>query len=307
MVQNPVYRGQHRHGDGKEGSVLPVSYSPAPRIVSDALWERAQAQIEKNRRLSGKQAKRLYLLRGLAWCGSCGHAYTGQTTNADLADTTDHRKGVLYRCNWRAGGQSCSSPSVAGSIEWDIWGAVRSVLESPHLFRSAIEGRVSAPREVVDLERLQRALAEKEEGRARILSLYRRGRLTDTELDAQMDEIEAESATLTQELEARRQSVQEIELALARARNATVELAVIAEAVKGRLVSLSREERYAILCQLVDRVTIQAGEEGIQVAIRFKFDPVDCDGDAQGQGQINLIQQMVNEWGLPELQSKLLG
>jgi hypothetical protein len=86
-----------------------------------------------------------------------------------------------------------------------------------------------------------------------------------------------------------------------------VELAVIAEAVRGRLESLGREERHAILCQLVERITIGAGEAGIQVAIRFKFDPVDCDGDAQGQGQINLIQQMVNEWGLPEIQSKLLG
>ena len=31
-----------------------------------------------------------------------------------------------------------------------------------------------------------------------------------------------------------------------------------------------------------------------------------CDRDTQGQGQINLIQQRVNEWGLPELQAKLL-
>lgn len=306
MVQNPVYRGQHRHGDGKEGSVLPVSYSPAPRIVSDALWGRAQAQIERNRRLSGKQAKRLYLLRGLAWCGQCGHAYTGMTTNADLADATDHRKGVIYRCNWRAGGQPCSSPSVSGSIEWDIWEAVKRVLESPNLFQSAIESRVSAPREVIDLERLQRALAEKEEGRARILSLYRRGRLTDAELDAQMDEIEAESALLTRELEARRQSVQEIEHALARARSAMVELAVIAEAVQGKLEALSREERHAIISQLVERVTIHANGDGVHLAIRFKFDLV-CDRDTQGEGQINLIQQMVNEWGLPELQAKLLG
>lgn len=114
MVQNPVYRGQHRHGDAVGGSVLPVTFSPAPRIVSDALWERAQAQIEKNRRLRGRAAKRLYLLRGLAWCGSCGHAYTGLTMNAAQADATDHRKGVLYRCNWRADGKECSSPSVPG-------------------------------------------------------------------------------------------------------------------------------------------------------------------------------------------------
>jgi site-specific DNA recombinase len=306
MVQNPVYRGQHRHGDGKEGSVLPVSYSPAPRIVSDALWERAQAQIEKNRRLSGKQAKRLYLLRGLAWCAQCGHAYTGQTVNADLADTTDHRKGVIYRCNWRAGGQACSSPSVPGAVEWEVWEAVKRVLENPVAFQSIIESRVRAsPKEVADLERLQRALAEKEEGRARILGLYRRGRLTDAELDAQIDEIEAESALLMTELETRRQSAHRVELAVARAQSATVELAVIAEAMKGRLDTLSRDERHQVLSQLVERVTVKAGES-VELAIRFKFDLEDCDGDTQGQGQINLIQQMVNEWGLPELEKKLL-
>jgi site-specific DNA recombinase len=307
MVKNPVYRGQHRHGDAIEGSILPVSYSPAPRIVSDALWERAQAQIEKNRRLSGRAANRLYLLRGLLWCGQCGHAYTGLTMNAAQADATEHRKGVIYRCNWRASGQACSSPSVSGEIEAEIWQAVQRVLENPAAFSVAMQARVVAPRQDGSLERLQRALAEKAEARARILSLYRRGRLTDTELDAQMDEIEAESATLSSELDALRSSTQQIELALAQAQSATIELAVIAERVKGRLDNLTRTERHAILNQLVERVTVEAGEGSINLAIRFKFVPPDCNTDTRSEGQLNLIQQMVTDWGLPELQAKLLG
>jgi site-specific DNA recombinase len=308
MIQNPVYRGQHRHGDAVGGSVLPVTFSPAPRIVEDGLWQRANDQIEKNRRLRGRAAKRLYLLRGLLWCGECGHAYTGLTMNPDQADATDHAKGIIYRCNWRAGGhrqpegEKCSSPSMPGSIEADVWRAVSGILQRPQVLAEAFRERIHAPTPVPDLTRLQTALADREEQRARILSLYRRGTITETELDEQIDDLMAETEALRGQLEALRMDAEKIALADKEAQMAVLEVETLAETLQGRLESLTREERSVVINALVEKIVVEKTQERARLRIRFRFDrPI------QHEGQINLLQQMVSEWNLPELEKRLKG
>lgn len=71
---------------------------PAPRLVSDDTFARAQALLRANRsRLSGRPATSPAPLRGLLWCGACG---------ARLYRTTNRRGrwvGRYYRCTSHAG------------------------------------------------------------------------------------------------------------------------------------------------------------------------------------------------------------
>jgi site-specific DNA recombinase len=59
-----------------------------PAIVDRDLWERAQARRTYNRRMSKRNGKREYLLRGLVRCG-CGGAMVGAVNN---------RKYTYFRC-----------------------------------------------------------------------------------------------------------------------------------------------------------------------------------------------------------------
>ncbi len=327
MIHNPVYRGEHQHGDAIEGSILPVSLSPAPRIVSDLLWRTANEQVERNRRLSGKSAKRLYLLRGLVVCGGCGCAYSGQTIDAARADATDHHEGVLYRCNGRASGRTdpttgerCTSPYLPGRIESDVWQIVAATLADPKVIARAVEARqetTTAPHE--DTTRLLRAIAEREEQRGRVVALYRRGRIDESELDRQLDELGAEVLTLRSEIARLEMEAQSAHLAQEQARIAGLSLAALADRVAGRIDKLDREEKHAILTELIQRIEVEAGtptprnkhpKPAVRIQFRFTASPpetdADCSGNTYHEGQINLIQQMVSEWGLPELQAALL-
>ena len=319
MIQNPVYRGQHRHGDAVGGSVLPITYSPAPRIVEDSLWRRANEQIEKNRRFRGRLAKRHYLLRGLLWCGECGHAYTGLTMNAEKADETDHAQGVIYRCNWRAGGHrdqggiKCSSPSVPGSIEGDVWRVVLGILQRPEILKSAVAQRLTTPVSVPDLTRLQGELADREEQKARILLLFRRGTITEDDLDEQLEDVGAEATAIRGQLEALRMDAARIQLINQQAQNAALEVAILAEQLQGTLETLSRDDRAVVINALVEKIVVEKSENKDPtqnnpptLRIRFRFEAGDCDRAIQPEGQINLLQQMVTDWNLPELEKKLL-
>lgn len=319
MIHNPVYRGEHQHGDAREGSILPLSLSPAPRIVSGALWDSANRQVELNRRLSGKSATRLYLLRGLIWCGSCGCAYTGQTTDRQRADATDHREGVIYRCNGRASGrtdttgQKCLSPSVSGRIESDVWQMLARVLADPDLIARAVAERTqhTPPPDPEPTGRLLRAIAEREEQRSRVVGLYRRGRIEEAELDRQLDELAAEILTLRSELTRLEMQARTIELAQEQAAAARLTLSATADRLKGRIETLSREERHSVLSELIERVEVQDTGEGHAptVAIRFRFSlpegEVPRNRIAYHEGQINLIHQMITDWGLKEIQAAL--
>ena len=125
LLRNPVYRGVHethsRHG------VIP---HPVPALVTDEVWEAAQAQLVTNRRLPKTNAQRTYPLRGLLRCGQCGTLYVGETLRP--------RRKVFhyYRCGQRRSparvGLRCHSPRLrAERVEAAVWQWCQEVLTQP--------------------------------------------------------------------------------------------------------------------------------------------------------------------------------
>lgn len=99
ILENEAYAGILRYGkqtgvNGKYGKrpvheTVPVSVPP---IIDRELWDAAQERREYNKRMSKRNCKHEYLLRGLGKCGECGYALAG-----DKIQTRSY-----YRCVQRA-------------------------------------------------------------------------------------------------------------------------------------------------------------------------------------------------------------
>jgi site-specific DNA recombinase len=181
VVRNPLYSGQgwYNRTVTVDGTMAPTLRPAAdwvameaPAIVSRPTFERAQAQLERNRALlSGRPSLRTYLLRGLLICGACGRKMSG-------AAGTGNRR--MYRCTGRHAidGAACrASARSAERLEAGIWDTVTRVLRDPEALRCSAQAkqlkfdavRVDARTEIISLTD-QRATLQRQ--RSRLLDLY---------------------------------------------------------------------------------------------------------------------------------------
>jgi site-specific DNA recombinase len=204
MIRNPAYKGCH---------VMQTKAGPVERptvsLVSAEVWERANAQLTRNRLMATRNAKHQYLLRGLVRCGICGRGYVG--TTGWIAKNVD---GLWYRCNGAVSsreviaGQRCPSKAVrADRLEDEVWADCREWIRNPGKPLAEAQRQLRERMEQsANLEAERRALheqlAEKEAERERVLTLYRRNRITVDEAERQLDAITAETADVRHLLDA---------------------------------------------------------------------------------------------------------
>jgi transcriptional regulator with XRE-family HTH domain len=174
-----------------------------PAIITEATWDKAQQTLHANFLFGKRSAKNQYLLRGLIKCGLCGLTYIGVAANRP-----DGRREFYYRCNgahsptvYGARGR-CEAKSVRGDqLEQQVWADVEAFLRNPEPVLQQLHARLEQDAKGSDqtrkqVARLEGLLAQKVTERSRVVGLYRRGRLTDADLDAQMDEIGKEEEAL---------------------------------------------------------------------------------------------------------------
>lgn len=108
---------------------------PVPRIISDELFEKAQARRAGNRERAGRPSSR-YLLRGFIWC-KCGKRCKGNHHRESLA----YRCGHIERAPFR---RFCFAPQVlASKIEGAVFDAIWQLLCSPAELRRNAEALVA--------------------------------------------------------------------------------------------------------------------------------------------------------------------
>ena len=206
LITNKTYMGIHEFGK-RSASGRPLILRQVTAIVSEELWLKAQANLKAHLLFSPRNAKNQYLLRGLIKCGICGLTYIGVA-----AKRPNGRQEFYYRCN---GAHSpsvyskhgrCQSKAVRGDLlEQQVWSEVEAFLRNPEPVLQQLQARLESDsqgadqirRQVVQLEGL---LTQKATERSRMVSLYRRGRLADADLDVQMDEIGKEEKGLEAQL-----------------------------------------------------------------------------------------------------------
>lgn len=194
VIHAPVYTGVGLYGRragkrSQNGTEPPVEW-PAPPLVDRGTWEAAQARLTANRDLSAVPGNRRYLLRGLMKCAGCGNGFSG---------TSYHGRWSYYVCTRRLRsipGEKCASAYVPQDYEETVWQLCgRRLFESEFLASVQIDPAPD-PEGAAELARLDAALAEKGEERERMLTLYRRGRIAEADLDRELDAVEGETRTL---------------------------------------------------------------------------------------------------------------
>lgn len=207
LLTSKTYMGIHEFGKRavKERGVITRTVSA---IVPEETWQKAQTTLRDNFPFCLRGAKTQYLLRGLIKCGSCGLTYIGLAANR-----SNGRHEFYYRCNGAQTGRlrrhlegRCPSKAVRGDhLEAQVWSDIETFLRNPAPVLELLQARLQSDADGSEQIRKQiahaRALQEqKAEERSRVVGLYRRGRLTDAELDKQMEEIGQEESALEAQL-----------------------------------------------------------------------------------------------------------
>jgi site-specific DNA recombinase len=271
VLRNPIYIGRHvvrsQHG---------TIQRPVPALIDTGLWEQAQQRLSANRRRPKGNETRTYLLRGLITCGLCGHRYTG---------TFHHQthKTPYYRCNKRVWGKREHCPSKLLNAQWIedlVWKDCRqfilnpggALVEAQRQLRTRLDQSASLAGES---QRLQRQLLEKDIERDRIMTLFRRGRITIQEVETHLDLITQEAGelrTMLSGLQAQQDLAQAFEAHLSEATSLLTTL-------QSRLENIERtndmETKRLVIELLVAGIRVETSSAGQKkhaaVTITYKF------------------------------------
>jgi site-specific DNA recombinase len=189
---NTCYRGIFTWGRKRRLKSGEAVTGDMPRLVSDELWDAAQATMKRNRKLPRSGQRRTYLLRGVIRCGTCGRNYCGVPGRTDV---------WWYRCSAQIKHPTfesrCSSKEIRSNwIEPVVWQDIQEWLRHPGDLLAELQGMNEATRkqpsdsgERAALEQVLRDCAGKRE---RIQRAYIAGDMTDAERARYLADVEGE-------------------------------------------------------------------------------------------------------------------
>lgn len=169
-----------------------------PAIVSEAMFNQAQEQLERNKKLSPRNNKKNeYLLGGLLRCKECGYSLYGnpRTKPSPFRD---------YRCLGQDGyrwpnGRKCSGhPVRVDVLDELVWEQIRRLLEQPELVFEEYNKRQNKKKqgkltyEQVTTEK-KKQIRRYESEKQRLLDLYQRGTISVDEIENRLNTIERAS------------------------------------------------------------------------------------------------------------------
>ncbi len=158
-----------------------------PAIIEPDVWTRAQERLAHIRRERPGQTIEPYELSGLLVCGVCGRTLHGNRITAKGGKI--HR---YYVCTGRSPGvpgePRCILPFIpTAAIETEVWARVTAWVFDPEAFLAELTKAASAPSAELAVATSQgEALAAE---RARVISLYQRSLISDTEVEQLLADI----------------------------------------------------------------------------------------------------------------------
>lgn len=247
---------------------------PVPPIVSADLFEAAQEQLRRNRRMATRNARAgVYLLQGLTVCANCHYSYGGGTSKIKKVDGTVSMIRYLF-CTQRPrkGDLVCRSrPVRADQLEAHVWTSVRGVLQDPSrsleewTSRTASDGTVAALREQHELA--QKAVSAAERGLRRLMDAYEAGVIELSELSERRERLRQRLNRAQEELEGAAKRLHE-----------TVQLTGIIANVEGfreqlahGLDSATWDQKRHIIRSLVERIEIS--DQAVTIVYRVPRTP----------------------------------
>ncbi|MDU1231826.1 MAG: recombinase family protein [Clostridium sp.] len=103
-------RNSHKHKLDEE--IIKIK-DGMPKIIDDDLWNEVKKKMDNNKAHRGAaQAKKIYLLSGLIYCGKCGHAMTGNSRHSGRNKTLYE----TYECSNRKRTKQCDMRAINKSL-----------------------------------------------------------------------------------------------------------------------------------------------------------------------------------------------
>lgn len=202
ILTNPLYKGVQTWGKAD-------CPHPVPALVEPVVWEAAQARMNENKQFKTPHHGRRYLLSGLVRCAmpECGVACTGTVwRNGSRAPEGVHYYVCANKLNYtHKGAPRCQGPWLHSSIEAQVLTDCRRLLDDPPLLTQMLReqraGDFAARDEMLHTRAnlIERKAGQRME-RERLLTAYRKGRISDEEFDSQDDAIKAEAAFIDSEV-----------------------------------------------------------------------------------------------------------
>ena len=249
---------------------------PVPPIIDQELWDRAQAQLARNARLSFRNnQKHNHLLRCLLTCGACGLAMHGvaRITAAGVVRST-------YRCAGKdcvmtARETACPRAQVDGDeLETAIWMHVRALLADPEQLlvqfrrfasgadRDAQHAHAAEQQIQMRLDRLARA-------DRRLVDAYQAEAISLAELTERRRSL----AEQRESLEQQRVQQQKLRSEQVKARAALNDLTAFCDRIRGRLDEASFADKQTILQLVVERIIVHESSLEIRHVIPLRSPP----------------------------------
>ncbi|MFC1875404.1 recombinase family protein [Chloroflexota bacterium] len=202
LVVNQIYKGILQYGKRSNkpgGREIIVVKAPALALVSEEVWDAAQETLRRNRTI-GPATGRIYLLKSVIRCGTCGLSYVSCL----------NRNSVWYRCNGHLTGRGpiegrCSGKDIKGDyLEPQVWSDIETFLRDPgEIINELTQERDSDSSVAIqEAERitLEGALQRLASRRKNAIDLRTRGRITDEEIDELLTKIEKEKLEIEERL-----------------------------------------------------------------------------------------------------------
>lgn len=216
ILINPVYKGEYlfgrrnnNHAPNGERTPRKVVAVQVPAIVSVETWDAAQATLERNLIFSPRNAKRDYLLRGLITCGVCGHGYIGDISGAGprYVCYAARRPQILFGTHLSKERRCMGLPVRAADIEADIWADVEKSLREPGPVLAELAAQLSGNADQsadirANLAAKQQEQMAKQQEKDAILAYFRKGRISERDVDRQLDDIAREEVELAKDIAA---------------------------------------------------------------------------------------------------------
>jgi len=258
---------------------------PCPTIITDAIFEAAQAVSRDNSKWSPRNLPEdveAWLLRRLVHCGPCGVAVG--CSKMVTASGKVHR---YYWCPNHArvqlGGEArCAERNIrAEALDAFVFEQVRAALLRPDVLlraETAVAARASVPDDEllgVELARLDRKLDANRAERRRVADLYQSGLLELGEVQRRARDIDARY----QSLNAQRDGLTAQRSELASDNRLRQRVANFAQSAAAGIDQLTFNERQQLLRLVVEEVRVT----GWQVAIRLRIPLDDPSGGSDGR------------------------
>jgi hypothetical protein len=164
-----------------------------PQIIENDLWHRVQSRLDRNKQLSRRNAKGIYLLQGIAYCGDCGNHLSVSRYRTKPMWTR-----YFYRCHTASHNAHEPHPrpySCTGiGLDTEVWRhLVDYGIKRPDLIREQVQERqakLRAQGSSMDSEiaHARQKLAAIDQSRAFYQRQAARGEMTEVEFDLRMNE-----------------------------------------------------------------------------------------------------------------------